>query len=114
MQEVDHNNLEYKGSAGEPVTVTVTPNGTTQLVAFTLDGNSQPLPPGGKIRFNLKNASGQQTTLQLVLDFNANGSYEVVVENVTNCSQDTQHVGRCLNTVDGPPKAFLTLVFSVA
>jgi hypothetical protein len=113
MRERDHNNLEYEGAPGEDVTITVTRNGTTQMVQFTLDGDTMVLHDGDPIRFKYKNASGQRTDLQIAMDFNHVGSYEVVVENVSNCSRDIPHTGSCRNGIGGPPKEFLTFAFFV-
>ena len=113
MRERDHNNLEYEGAPGEDVTVDVTADGTTHLVEFTLDGETSPLNEGQPIQFKLKNASGQMTDLQLVLDFDHQGTYDVVVENVEDCSRDIQHTGTCINRITGPPKEFLTFGFFV-
>ena len=114
MREINHENLQYQGAPNEGAVISVTPTGTTQMATCTVDGVSKPLNANDQITFDLKSASGQQTTVQLILDFDAEGSYEVAVENIPNCSQDTQHTGRCVNVFDGPPKEFPVLVFSVA
>lgn len=112
MREIDHNNLEYAGAPGEKVTIRITAHGTTQMVNYTLDGGApKPLKSGDPIEFNLKNAAGQRTDLQLILDFNAQGSYEVVVENVSNCSKAVQHAGTCVHTWEGPPREIETFAF---
>ena len=113
MRELDHFNLEYEGTPGEHVTVTVTAKDTTHLVLFTLNGNTMVLHAGDAIEFQLGNASGQRTDLQIVMDFNHQGSYAVVVENVENCSRDPQNTGTCTNRISGPPKEFLTFAFFV-
>ncbi len=114
MRELDHDNLEYEGGPGEAVTVKVVAKGTTPIVAFTLDGVSQPLAADGLIQFNLKNTSNQRTDLQLILDFNAPGTYEVTVLGVPNCSRDAQAVGSCLHKWKGPPRKIKTFAFFVA
>lgn len=113
MRERDHDNLEYEGGPEEKAKITVTAQGTTHLVEYTLNGVTKKLKKGDPIEFDLKSAVGQQTDLQIVLDFNAQGTYDVDVENIPNCSEDDQHLGKCVNTVAGPPKEFLTFVFFV-
>jgi hypothetical protein len=113
MRERDHINLEYEGGPGEPVTVRVKAIGTSHLVEYTLDGTTRKLQKGEPIRFNLKTVSGQQTDLQLVLDFNAQGSYEVTIENIPNCTGEGAGTGQCINTFPGPPKEFPLFGFFV-
>jgi hypothetical protein len=112
MREVDHDNLEYEGAPGENVTISVTPDGTNQLVQFTINGITKQLLAGSDINFNL-GSSGQTTNLQILFDFNSQGRYDVVIENVANCSRDTQHTGNCPNRVTGPPRQTLLFGFFV-
>ena len=115
MRELDHNNLEYQGGPGESARVRVAPNGTTAIVPYTLDGQSLSLGVGGGvIQFNLKNSTGQRTDLQLILDYNAPGNYEVIVEGVANCSRDAAAIGSCLHRWKGPPRKIKTFAFFVA
>lgn len=114
MRELDHDNLEYEGGPGEEARVRVTAQATTPIVSYTLNGQSQPLSSSGLIQFNLKSSKGQRTDLQLILDFNAQGAYEVVVENVPNCSKDAGQVGHCVHKWKGPPRKIKTFAFFVA
>lgn len=111
MREIDHDNLEYEGTPGESVTVTVTPHGTNQLVQFTVNGVTKQLLAGSDINFNL-GSDGQTTNLQILFDFNGLGRYDVVVENVPNCTRDLQQTGTCPNKVNGPPKDSLLFAFT--
>jgi hypothetical protein len=104
MREIRHNTLSYRGRAGEPVSIRVETQGdTNHMVHYVLDGSlpARVLPAGQKITFNLKNNSGAQTILQVDLDFTAEGSYKVIVENVIDCSRDTANVNECVRTVEG-------------
>jgi hypothetical protein len=85
MTEEPLGTLFYLGKKNESVTVTVTPQNTTQLVEYTLNGSTNPFPSNGVLNFNLNN-DGSTTTLQLVFDFNSpsGGSYIVGVRTVTN------------------------------
>ena len=104
MRELDHNQHRYEGERGEQVTVTFTPHDTTQLVDFVLDGaGAQPLPPGSPLRFNLPNQSGAITRLQITMEFNAEGSYDITVATVDNCPNDPTHMS-CTHTRNGPPR----------
>ncbi len=70
MTTIDFDDLRYSGRDGEEVTVTVAPEGTVQLVTFTLDGDTRPLPPGQSIRFTLRRKpGGALTVLQMNFDF---------------------------------------------
>lgn len=111
MREVDHDNLEYEGAPGENVTITVTPQGTNQLVQFTVNGITNQLLAGSDINFNL-GSNGQTTDLQILFDFNGQGHYDVVIENVSNCRKDLQHVGTCANRLLGPPRDSLLFAFT--
>ena|ERR1043166_5135040 len=93
MKELNHGQHTYEGNPGEPVIVTVTANGTVHQVTFRLDGGEvEPLPEGTPIRFNLKNASGDFTPLQIEMGFSGPGSYDIVVRTVTNCPSDPNHM----------------------
>jgi uncharacterized lipoprotein NlpE involved in copper resistance len=113
MRELNHNTLRYAGRPGEPVTIRVEAQDTSHLVEYTLDGVTQPLTKGTPITFRLKNTAGERTDLQIVLDFNGEGSYEVVIESVTGCPKDTAHRNRCVDTWDGPPLTGGTYAFFV-
>jgi len=85
MTESPFGGLSYIGSENEAVTVDVTAQGTAQMVDYTLDGASQPLPAGQKITFSLKRKPGNAPTLlQIDFDFSnpAGGRYEVVLTSV--------------------------------
>lgn len=114
MNELDHTKHRYQGAPGEQVTINVVPNDTTSLVTYTLDGASAALPAGTPLRFNLKNNSGEVTQLQLNMDFNALGSYEIVVETVVDCVKDTGHTGKCRHSRQGPPMVIENYKFFVA
>jgi hypothetical protein len=114
MNETSHDLLTYEGGPGEPVTINVTPNGTTHLVTFNLNDVPHALPAGTPIRFNLGNSSGNVTRLQLIMDFNHEGSYEYEIENVVDCTEDTDHIGSCKHTREGPPLVIENFRFSVA
>ena len=102
MRELDHIKHRYEGNPGELVTIDVIAHDTTHLVNFVLDGGpAQVLPEGTPLQFNLKNASGAFTRLQLSMDFNAEGSYEIVVSTVTNCPTGPTS---CTHTRNGPPR----------
>jgi len=114
MIELNHAKHRFQGAAGEQVTITITPHDTTALVTFVLDGApAQPLPPGVPLRFNLKNTSGAVTQLQLIMDFNGEGSYDIKVENVVNCPSDPQHTS-CTHSRIGPPLIIENHKYSVA
>ncbi len=114
MNELDHIKHRYQGAAGENVTITITPTGTSSMVNFTLDGVPGALPAGTPLRFKLKNNSGDMTPLQLDLDFNALGTYEIVVETVVDCVKDPGHTGQCKHTRQGPPRVIENYKFLVA
>jgi uncharacterized lipoprotein NlpE involved in copper resistance len=113
MKELNHNTQRYAGRPGEQVNIRVEAQGTSHLVEYTLDGETRPLKKGTPITFRLGNTSGARTDLQIVLDFDGEGSYEVVIENVTGCSKDTAHQNRCADTWDGPPLTGGTYAFFV-
>lgn len=107
MVELDHDDLRYSGHAGEMVRITVTPQGTTAIGTFTLNGDTQPLPANGVITFPLECLPGDQPMIvQLVLDFNHEGSYRVVVTSVTN-----EPDNECVHTWLGPPLLIKTFSF---
>lgn len=104
MREINHNTLSYGGQPGELVSIRVEAQGTNHMVNYVLDGvGPSTLPPGQKLTFNLKNGVGAQTVLQLNLEYSADGTYTVAVENVSNCAIDTQHTNECVNTFDDFP-----------
>jgi hypothetical protein len=114
MRELSHPKHRYEGVAGEQVTIKITANGTTHMVHFVLDGASaQVLPAGTPLRFNLKNSSGDVTLLQLTMDFNGEGSYDIVVANVENCPTDPLHI-KCTHTRNGPPRVIENHKYFVA
>ena len=114
MNEENHIKHRYKGAPGEHVKITVNPTDTTSMVTFTLDGVSGSLPPGKPLEFNLKANSGDMTPLQLDLDFNSLGTYEIVVESVVDCPKDTSHTNQCRHTRQGPPAVIENYKFFVA
>jgi hypothetical protein len=112
MNEINHNTLRYSGPAGEQAVVKVEAKGTTQLVEYTLDGITKKLDEGADITFSLVKKPGDEpVNLQLVLDYNANGSYVVTVMNVTDCVNDTEHDGTCMHNWLGPPLAIKDFKF---
>jgi hypothetical protein len=114
MNETSHDMLRYRGAPGEQVTINVRANGTTHLVTYNLDDVSHALPVGIPITFPLGNSSGDVTRLQLIMDFNHEGSYEYEIQNVVDCTADTGHVGTCKHTREGPPMVIENFKFSVA
>lgn len=96
MIEKSHDDLRYQGTPGEIVNVTVTAEGTVQMVAFKIDnGASQPLPAGQSIQLQLHPGTN---VLQMTFDsVPAGGVYTVVVKSVTNepnnqCVQIFTHI----------------------
>ena len=111
MRTIDFDDMRYEGSDGEAVTVTVTPVNTVQLVTFTLEGVSRPLPPGQSIRFTLHTKSGgKPTVLQINFDFtdDSGGSYRVGLREV-----EDEPGNESVYTVNGPPLAIRTFRFFV-
>ena len=107
MVELDHDDLRYSGQPGEQARITVTPQGTTAIGTFTLNGITKPLPAGGVITFTLESQPNDQPMIvQLVLDFNHEGSYRVVVTSVTN-----EPGNECVHTWHGPPLLIKTFSF---
>jgi len=104
MREINHDTLSYGGAPSEPVSIRVEATDTNHSVTYVLDGvGPTVLPEGEKLTFNLKNAVGGQTILQLNLEYNAEGTYKVTVENVSNCVKDSQHKNECSHTYDDFP-----------
>jgi hypothetical protein len=115
MNETNHIKHRYRGTPNEPVTIHVTADGTNHMVTYNLDDIPQPaLPAGTPITFNLGSSSGDLTRLQLIMDFNAEGSYEIEIENVDDCTADTESAGTCKHTREGPPLVIENYKFSVA
>jgi hypothetical protein len=114
MNESNHTKHRYSGAPGEKVTINVTPQNTTSLVTYTLDGVSGALAPGSPLTFELKDSSGDMTPLQLTMDFNALGSYQIVIENVVDCVKDSEHTGQCVHQRPGPPQVIENYRFFVA
>lgn len=116
MQETNHDNLRYRGKAGEHVTVRVTASDdTVHLVTYVLDGQlpAKVLPKGESIEFDLKNSSGAVTRLQINLDFAPSGSYDVVVENVAGCPFDVSGIDECPNPFFGSSLVNPVFTFTV-
>ena len=85
MTENPFGGLSYIAIENETATVSVTAQNTVQLVVYTLDGASHPLPAGERITFVLKKKPGNQPTiLQINFDFSnpAGGRYDVVLTSV--------------------------------
>lgn len=115
MREKDHNHLEYEGTPGEKVTLRITAKGTNHMVTYKLNGGAtQVLKKGDPIEFNLKAASGQRTDLQVIMDGTTRGTYELALENVPNCKDDLQQIGKCVDTRKAPPKKDSLYAFFVA
>lgn len=113
MNETNHIKHRYKGAPGESVTINVTANGTTHMVTYNLDDVSHNLPAGTPIRFKLGNSSGDLTRLQIIMDYNSAGSYEIEVKNVVDCTAGSP-VGTCEHSREGPPLVIENYKFSVA
>jgi hypothetical protein len=102
MRETSHDDLRYSGQQGEAVTVTVAAQDTVQMVEYTLNGATQPLPAGQSIQFQLHAGTN---VLQMVFDSApAGGTYRVGVRTVTNepdneCVHEWTHTGS-LMTID--------------
>jgi hypothetical protein len=115
MKETNHIKRRYQGTKNEQVTINVTADDTNHLVTYNLDDVPQPpLPAGTPLTFDLRNSTGNITRLQLILDYNAAGSYEIEIENVDNCTADTDQAGTCKHTRPGPPQVIENYKFSVA
>ena len=112
MNERDHIKRRYEGAPGEQVTINVTATGTSHLVTYNLDDVPHTLPEGSPIQFNLKNSSGELTRLQLIMDYNAVGSYEIEIEDVVDCTAGSP-AGTCKHTRPGPPLVIENYKFSV-
>lgn len=112
MHDLNHAKLRYQGQPGEAVTVDVIAHDTNHMVQFSLDGNPpQVLSEGESINFNLKSVSGAITTLKLILDFNAMGTYEMTVTNVSDCPETAPP--ECTHTRSGPDQAIENFRFGV-
>jgi hypothetical protein len=106
MREINHNTLSYGGSPGELVSIRVEAVGTNHMVNYILDGvGPTTLTAGQKLTFNLKNTVGAKTILQLNLEYSADGTYTVAVENVPDCAIDTgmPKLNECVRTFDDFP-----------
>ncbi len=112
MNETNHMKHRYQGAPGEPVTINVTANGTTHMVTYNLDDVSHALPAGTPITFNLGNSSGDLTRLQIIMDYNSVGSYEIDVRDVVDCTGGSP-AGTCKHTREGPPMVIENYKFSV-
>jgi len=115
MKELSHPKHRYQGTPGEQVTMTVKAKDTTHMVLYVLDGvlPSKVFPANKPLQFNLKNQSGEVTPLQLIMDFNGLGSYEIIIEEVEDCPKDTKQLSRCVHTRQGPPMVIENYKFSV-
>jgi poly(3-hydroxybutyrate) depolymerase len=112
MNETNHLKHRYQGAPNEQVTIKVTATGTTHMVTYVLNDKSHALPAGTPITFNLGDSSGDLTRLQLIMDYNAAGSYEIIIEKVVDC-QASSPVGTCKHTREGPPLVIENYKFSV-
>lgn len=111
MRAIDFDDMRYAGRDGETVVVSVRPTNTVQLVTYTLEGVSHPLPLGETVRFILQvKPGGAPTVLQMVFDFtdNEGGSYRVGLEEVKDEPDD-----EAVYTVNGPPLAIRVFRFFV-
>jgi hypothetical protein len=113
MNETNHDKNRYKGAPGEAVTINVTAHGTAHMVTYNLNDVSHALPAGTPITFNLGDSSGDLTRLQIIMDYNSVGSYEIVIKNVVDCKEGSP-VGTCKHTREGPPLVIENYKFSVA
>lgn len=112
MKEINHNTLRYSGPAGEKGTVKVEAQDTSHMVEYTLDGATSKLKEGEDIKFTLaKKPNDEPIQLQLVLDYNAEGTYVVTVMNVSNCVKDTGNKNTCVHKWPGPPLAIKNFKF---
>jgi hypothetical protein len=97
MREIDHNNLNYGGGPQETVSIRVEANGTNHMVTYVLDGvGPTVLPEGHKLTFPLNSTVGQKRILQMDLQYSADGTYTVAVENIPNCVIDSGHTNECV------------------
>lgn len=103
IKEINHNSLRYSGPAGEIVTIKVQANDTVHLVEYTLEGETSQLNEGDDITFAIVKKPGDQPIkLQLVLDYEPNGTYVVTIMNVSNCVKDTGNHDTCVHKWSGP------------
>jgi len=101
MRVIAYDDMRYAGRDGEVVTVTVDPDNTVQMVAYTLDGHTQPLTAGETISFTLnRKPDNGPTVLQMNFDFtdDSGGSYRVGLKSVEG-KPDQESV----YNVNGPP-----------
>jgi len=97
MREIDHNIHQYGGSPQEIASVRIEAAGTNHMVAYVLDGvGPTVLPEGQKLTFPLSSTVGEKRILQMDLQYSADGTYTVAVENVANCVIDTAHKNECV------------------
>jgi hypothetical protein len=96
MIEKSHDDLRYRGTPGEIVNISVTAQGTVQMVVYKIDnGPSQPLPPGQEIQLQLHPGTN---VVQITFDsVPPGGVYTVIVKSVTNepnneCVQVFTHI----------------------
>lgn len=85
MTESPFGSISYVGMENETATISVTAEGTVQLMTYNVDGGgSQPLPAGQVTLTLKKKADGSPTIVQLVGTFSnpAGGKYQVVVKSV--------------------------------
>ena len=96
MREIELDTFRYVGSAGENVTVTVTPKDTSPIINYTLNGQSGSLHLGQSISCQVP------SVLQLDLDYSnpAGGSYRVGVKRVVDCTTAAANnvVDECVHT----------------
>lgn len=109
MKELSHDELTYEGDDGEPVTLIITPPpNAPPILNYKLDGETYSLT-GDTISFKLKRKPNDAPMiLQLVMDYNDEGSYRLVIGSVENEAND-----ECVQTLDGPPLRITDLTFFV-
>jgi hypothetical protein len=99
MREIDHNNKNYGGGPHETASIRIEADGTNHMVNYSVDGGGiQTLPKGQKLTVPMKATVGDSTTLQVNLEYSADGTYTVAVENIPNCVIDTNHTNECVRT----------------
>jgi hypothetical protein len=112
MREINHDTLRYEGAAGESIVIKVTAVGTAHIVTVNVDGaGATPLPAGQDVRLNFKGQSGARLDVQLRVDFNPNGRYDIVVQNVANCQLPISPSNQCLHSRTGPSGSLLSFKF---
>ena len=112
MHEDNHVKHRYTGATGEHVTVNVTAHSTTHMVNYTLDGETGDLPAGTPLEFDL-GQSGETRRLQLTMDFNAEGSYDITITSVVDCTAGSSP-GTCEHSREGPPRVIENYRFKAA